>query len=293
MSDFGETLRQERLARRITLEEISAQTKISVRLLQAIETEEFDRLPGGVFNVNFVRQYARHVGLDEEQVVGEFRRLVATPETPVAAPAVGAAEYHWDKSDRRRSWIAAAVVAGIAGIVFLVWVRQQLAPRPAAPRVVEFPAPAPAAAEKQLPPPPAEKQLPPPPAAKKPPVPAPAPPAPVSTLDAALRVELAANDVVWVSAKADGRQALETILQPQQSRVVTAASMVRLLVGDAAALRVTLNGQPLPPLGAKGHVLTLELTAAGMRVVARNPDPAAPQPKETKPDENVTTRICP
>ncbi|MBI3666845.1 MAG: helix-turn-helix domain-containing protein, partial [Acidobacteria bacterium] len=59
MGDFGENLRQERLARGVSLEDISAYTKISVRLLQAVEDEDFDRLPGGIFNINFVRQYAR------------------------------------------------------------------------------------------------------------------------------------------------------------------------------------------------------------------------------------------
>src|SRR6185436_4737344 len=79
MSGFGEKLKREREAQRTSLEEISAATKISVRLLEAIEAEHFERLPGGIFNVNFVRQYARHLHLDEEQVVGEFRALTVPP----------------------------------------------------------------------------------------------------------------------------------------------------------------------------------------------------------------------
>ena len=48
MSGFGENLRREREARQISLEEISAASKISVRLLRAIEAEEFHRLPGEI-----------------------------------------------------------------------------------------------------------------------------------------------------------------------------------------------------------------------------------------------------
>jgi cytoskeletal protein RodZ len=79
MSGFGEKLKREREAQRTSLEEISAATKISVRLLEAIEAEHFERLPGGIFNLNFVRQYARHLHLDEEQIVNEFRALTAPP----------------------------------------------------------------------------------------------------------------------------------------------------------------------------------------------------------------------
>jgi cytoskeleton protein RodZ len=85
MSGFGDNLRTERQARGVSLEDISSATKISVRLLQAIENEDFGRLPGGVFNVNFVRQYARHLGLEEESVVSEYRRLTA-PLSPEPQP---------------------------------------------------------------------------------------------------------------------------------------------------------------------------------------------------------------
>jgi cytoskeletal protein RodZ len=66
MSDFGEALRKEREARGVALEAITKVTKISNRHLVALEHEQFDALPGGVFNKGIVRGYARCVGLDEE-----------------------------------------------------------------------------------------------------------------------------------------------------------------------------------------------------------------------------------
>src|SRR5580658_9550129 len=72
MSAFGENLRRERDLRGVSLAEISQATKIGARMLDAIETERFERLPGGVFNSAFVKQYARYLGLDEERVVTEF-----------------------------------------------------------------------------------------------------------------------------------------------------------------------------------------------------------------------------
>ena len=67
MSAFGENLRREREMRGVSLAEISSATKISVRMLDAVEIERWDRLPGGVFNSAFVRQYARYLGLDDTE----------------------------------------------------------------------------------------------------------------------------------------------------------------------------------------------------------------------------------
>ena len=75
MQNFGADLRRARESRGTSLEEVSKATRISVRLLEAIEQERFDRLPGGVFRNSFVRQYAQAAGLDEEQIVAEFERL--------------------------------------------------------------------------------------------------------------------------------------------------------------------------------------------------------------------------
>jgi cytoskeletal protein RodZ len=72
MGKFGDTLRQEREFRGITLDTITRVTKISNRHLVALEQEHFEVLPGGVFNKSMVREYARVVGLDQEEWVGRY-----------------------------------------------------------------------------------------------------------------------------------------------------------------------------------------------------------------------------
>ena len=72
MGSFGERLQREREMRGITLEQMSEATKITSRCLRALEEEEFDKLPGGIFNKGFVRAYAHHVGIDEDQAVADF-----------------------------------------------------------------------------------------------------------------------------------------------------------------------------------------------------------------------------
>lgn len=72
MNHFGEDLRRERETRGVALGTIVDETKISSRHLAALEQEEFDQLPGGVFNKGIVRSYARVVGLNEDDWVGRY-----------------------------------------------------------------------------------------------------------------------------------------------------------------------------------------------------------------------------
>ncbi len=266
MGTFGESLRRERETRGITLEDISKATKISVRLLQAIENEDFSRLPGGVFNVNFVRQYARHAGMDEDRVVGEFRALTTDP-AEAAAPEPSTLEYDWDeeRKGRIRTWAtAAAVVVGVATGAYF-WIQQ----KPAGPA----PTPAPPPVVVSQPPPPApEPKIEPPPAPKvEVKAEAPAPAVPPDDPNAPVRVELLATDTVWVTASADGKPVFTGILHAEQKRVATAQERVRIRVGNAGNIQVTLNGQQQPSVGPVGHPRTVIFTPEGMQVVAPPP----------------------
>src|SRR5918993_3828942 len=73
---IGERLRSAREERGIPLREISDQTRISVHFLEAIETNDYKRLPGGIFNRSFVKAYARYVGYDEKEAVEAYARYV-------------------------------------------------------------------------------------------------------------------------------------------------------------------------------------------------------------------------
>jgi len=72
MSSFGEELRRERELREFTLREVSESTKISLRHLEALERNDFEQLPGGVFNRGFVRAYAQFIGVDPEAMVNAY-----------------------------------------------------------------------------------------------------------------------------------------------------------------------------------------------------------------------------
>jgi cytoskeletal protein RodZ len=72
MSSFGEDLRTERISRGMALEDITAVTKISQRLLIALEQEKFRLLPGGILSKGIVRGYAGALGLDQRDWTERF-----------------------------------------------------------------------------------------------------------------------------------------------------------------------------------------------------------------------------
>ena len=72
MSELGPRLKQARLAKGVSLRQIEASTKISVGALEALEKDDYARLPGGIFARSFVRAYAGAVGLNPDDTVHEF-----------------------------------------------------------------------------------------------------------------------------------------------------------------------------------------------------------------------------
>ena len=72
MGEFGSRFRKAREKKELSLDDVSNVTKISARMLRAIEEEHFDQLPGGVFNKGFIRAYAKHLALDPEEAVTDY-----------------------------------------------------------------------------------------------------------------------------------------------------------------------------------------------------------------------------
>ncbi len=80
-------LRDIRLQAGRSLEEIAERTKISMLFLRAIEAEEFRKLPGGIFDTSYLRQYAAEIGLPPEPLLDLYRSRMGLGETPSAQPA--------------------------------------------------------------------------------------------------------------------------------------------------------------------------------------------------------------
>lgn len=289
MDSIGETLRRERQRLNLDLEQVARETKINRRLLEAIEAEDFDRLPGGVFTRSFVRQYARVLGLDEDEIAAELQRNIqpepSEPEGAPGPPGEPAIELPRvpEFGVRPRTGSSLPALAGVVAVMLICsaiyawWQRSSRTPPatpPAAATVTErvnAPDQAPAITQ------PAAAQT----ASTVPAAPVTPPPTPLADVpadpDANVRLVLTATEPVWISVRSNGEFIYSGTLQPNETRNLDAAGQVQMTVGNAGGLNVTLNGQPVPSLGATGQVRVVQFSPGGVQIVPRRPPSPSPE----------------
>ena len=130
----GTRLRDAREARQLTLSRVVELTRISPTHLKAIETENYDRLPEGIFGRGYVRAYAAAVGLNPETMAWEFRAEV-TPRTTELSAGDEQFRLRMDPIDptevitrQARGPILAAVLLALSALALLMWVGWHAAP---------------------------------------------------------------------------------------------------------------------------------------------------------------------
>lgn len=133
---IGEKLRLAREERGISLRDISEQTRISMRFLQAIETDDYKRLPGGIFNRSFIKAYAKYIGYDEKDAIEAYantlRQKGESPEEPTTPPK---SVVYTDATSTRSPLVTlllAIIILGVlslGAIAALHWYQRRTAPR--------------------------------------------------------------------------------------------------------------------------------------------------------------------
>ncbi|PYT50980.1 MAG: hypothetical protein DMG44_04405 [Acidobacteria bacterium] len=235
--NFGERLKREREMREVSLEELTKATRISTRFLLALENEDWEKLPGGVFGHGFVRTIARYLGLDEESLLGEYD--MARGGQALAEPA---------KPEERipspPKWLPMAAVVVVLLIVIALFYagrygwRRYAAHRAAKQSAVSS---SPAAASQNSSSPGA------------------------TAADSSLDLSVSTSATTRVRVMADGKLLLDTELPAGETRHFSAKQQFEVTAGDSSAVLLELNGQAMPPLGAPGSSGTMVLSQKDLR----------------------------
>ena len=276
LASFGEELRREREIRGISLKEIADATKISKRFLDAIERNDHKTLPAPVFTRGFVREYARYLGLNSDEMVNRYNfaavgdeRIeqsahldrLTTPQAPPLprkkAPPKGIPP-PYARVDRN-VYILIIVVVALAGVSYWA-LKHRRETRANEERI---------AAE-----------------TKAAAVPVAPPPAPVQTaststqpptaVPAKLILSLEITRSSWITLEADGERLINDELRPGFHRTVEAKDAFRFkTIGNAAGVTMTLNDTPIPSLGSDGQVLhDVVFDRAALQKLQSTPAPA-------------------
>jgi cytoskeletal protein RodZ len=272
---FGESLRREREMRGVTLEEISAATRIATRFLRAIEGEQWDQLPGGVFNRGFVRAVARYLGLDEENIVAEYTSAVGDRQTvPVwtGSPPVVTPEQPW------LAWIASVVIlllllaGGWFGTRrFLAWraakreaqsVTVSAASSPASTGAPQQTSAEPAFPNSAAPAEDAQDATSTVPAAAADSAPA---AVPISPANDRFELKIVAAKRTKVTVKADKDMVYDGTMKPGENHFFSATDDFQVSTKDAGVLHLELNGKTLAPIGPAGRAVKVTLTRDALK----------------------------
>ena len=272
----GERLRRARLDAGKTLDQVAADTKIQLWILEANERDDFSRIPGGVFIRGYLTAVARAVGVNPSEVLTAYSPEFA-PQPAPPPPALPPPDPN--EVTRTPLWQYVVIVAMVLGAVVL-WRNMTRTSHDIA---AALPPPAPVSAPPTTVPAPAPTPLP----ANQPtesgatatsgatPPSAPAEPHdgdPTATTNALLIVQLHVNGEVWIEADADGERKVYQLFEQGQELRLEGQKEIRLLVGDAAAVSYTINGKPGRPLGGTGVVRQFVVSPANVESLTE-PDP--------------------
>ncbi|MBZ5526803.1 MAG: DUF4115 domain-containing protein [Acidobacteriia bacterium] len=291
--NFGERLRRERELREVSLDEISVATKISGRYLNALENEEWSKLPGGVFTRGFVRSIGRYLGLDEESLLGDYDLARSRMPERMAPPPFEPLPW---QPPRWVPPVAGAIIflLLVAGLVY-GWMRiyvHHKTPVNAVAAVVRAPEPAVSVAppsssapnsaqssvqsslqssEAATPAPPTTATVAPPESAPtaKPGAATPAaaqkePPASAGAQEP-LKLTVSTSAATRVRIMADGQVKFDAQMPAGENLSFTAKTEFVVSAQDSSAVLLDLNGQAMPPIGSPGSSGTIKLSRKNLR----------------------------
>ncbi len=251
LASFGEELKREREIRGISLKEISDETKISKRFLEALERNDHKTLPAPVFTRGFVRQYARYLGLNAEEMVNRYNYAAAgddrieksehlerlvQPQPVPGQPQNGKGIPPLYARIDRNIYITLAILAALGVVAWWAFRYKEQRSVEQAEAASHPPVVASSSAA----------------AITQPPTPQPA----VAPASDVLHLTLDLNDDSWITLEVDGKIVVSDELKAGEHRTWEAKDRFRFkTVGNAGGVAVTINDVRIPALGRDRQVV--------------------------------------
>jgi len=247
---FGERLKREREMREVSLKEVTSATRIGPRFLEALENEEWDKLPGGIFNRGFVRSIARFLGLDEENLLAEYDLARGDQSMPAPQP-------YENKLPRPPIWLpilaVLALLAVLSGLVaggiygWRWYSARRAAKQPASSGL--FPAQTQTGTASVTP------------ASTS----APSSDSAIASTSVPLDLAVSTSAATRVRILADGAVLLDAEIPAGETRHFSATQQFEVTVADSSAVLLELNGRAMPPVGTPGASGTIVLSQKDLR----------------------------
>ena len=258
---LGEYLRRGRERSGVSVEAVSAGSRIVPRLVEALEADRMDLLPAPVYVRGFIRAYCEQVGADADEALRLYEEQTGPPAPPTAQAELSPARPSRPERRWGRVAVGSVLVATIGALaIFLLGRRHPdaIASRGTGATMTASRAPAVApSAERAAPAPPVGPASDPEPSAPAPTVAATTPVAPASSVEGPVErvLLMRARDTTWVRVQPAGAEPSEETLSPGSVREWRSPGQFRVTLGNAGGVELELDGRALPALGTPGQVV--------------------------------------
>jgi cytoskeleton protein RodZ len=242
VADVVARLRVAREQAGLSIDDLSARTKIKPATLLALERGDFEQLPGEFFTRAFLRTYARELHLPVDEVMADYE---GSRPAPVVVPAPSHVSSHIPNEPRSalRAWpVAAVMVVGFA--ILFVMTRSEPPPDTELQPVATIGTSTPDATPTRT---------------------ATSGPVTAESLSIAIRP----TRRLWVTGTADGKRVLFRMLEPGEEVTLEARETMTFRLGDAGAFQYALNGVPGKPPGRDGEVREFVINRSDHRAPVR------------------------
>jgi cytoskeletal protein RodZ len=250
----GRALARARLAAGLTVDEISTVTRVRVPLVQSMEQDDFSRCGGDVYARGHIRAFARAVGLDPEPLIEQYAAEHEAADLPVKVAPVYEAERIRSVEPRRPNWTAAMIAAIVAVIGFVGFT--VFSGSGGGGSTAKSATSSPTASATPTTKPPTTPQ------GNQVPKPQPSDSAIAAAPPDKVTVKVTAEGgTSWIQATdSNGKMLFQDSLRKGQSQTWTDDRKIKLIVGNAGAVQLFVNGKDLGPAGSDGQVVRLTYT---------------------------------
>jgi cytoskeleton protein RodZ len=250
-----------REAHGLSLRDVFEMTRISLINITAVENSDFDRLPPPVYARNFIRKYARAVGVDEKPILDRYEKHLESLKPPQEEKEV---RKPWPETGRRYRFLfislASVIAAGI--LVSAIFLYDQGGKPPSPAPVVESPSPA-----QVIPVPAQTTAVPDAPAqitaSKSAPAPAEKSILPPAVAGKSYHLVIDARELTWIRITEDLNPSYQILLKPGDKIERMASDFFQLDIGNAGGINLTFQGKPLGSIGKQGQIIHMRLPEKG------------------------------
>jgi len=232
---LGEFLKRERELKKVSLRELSKNTRVREQLLKAIEENRHELLPSPIYIRGFLSAYAKYIGLDSHDVLLRYERFLKGEEiipSEVKSERKPLRKAIWN---RKQVWMVSGVIA-ISLLIsyslhpYLSGIPNKQEVREALPiiKATQTPEVSPAVEGKPF------------------------------------SLELKAIEETWIQIQVNGRAQADALFKPGEGSSYQATNRIELIIGNAGGLDMVFNGRMLERFGKSGEVVTLVFTPQGV-----------------------------